>query len=180
MERLELLNQRLIDHFSSDETGRANFRIVWSDDQVEKRLVDSLDSGVRLLTPEVREMKKYPYLLHCYVLERLVVVPVDQQGELPVSRLSYEPIWAYRDHNNNPLPPIWNATKLIIDTLHAAMGDHSALKKYIDSEKNTTPEGRHQRIAELQEELFGNETHTGDALRYREGIVVPNSFKGVM
>ena len=52
-----------------------------------------------------------------------------------------------------------------------------SLAKYVDSEENTTPEGRDCRITKLQEELFGNETETGDALRYKEGIVVPTNYE---
>lgn len=151
------------------------FRIVWANDQLEKRRVRELDSGISLIQPEVREVKKYPYLKDLYVLERLVIVPFQDQDELPVSKLSYEPIWAYRDMNDMPLPPIWPATKFIVDSLYAALGKKS-LAKYVDDEKNTTPEGRDQRIRDLEDELFGNETETADALRYHEGIVVPHSY----
>jgi hypothetical protein len=34
-----------------------------------------------------------------------------------------------------------------------------------------------RRITKLVEELFGNETETGDAMAYGEAIVVPNSYK---
>jgi hypothetical protein len=177
MESIDTLNQRLIDEFGSDsDTNRPIFRIVWADDEIEKRLTDCLDNGVALLYPIVMEMKKYPYLKDTYVLERLVAVPEENKRELLAIKLSYEPIWAYRDDDDNPLPPIWSATKFIIDTLYAAIGKKS-LAKYVDSEKNTTPEGREQRIIELQEELFGDETETTDALRYKEGIVVPNNYK---
>lgn len=177
MESLETLNQRLVDHYGIDsDTGRAMFRIVWANDETEKRLMATLDTGIHLLYPEVREVKKYPYLEDLYVLERLVYIPYINQEELPVSKLSYEPLWAYKDGEGNPLPPIWNATKFVIDSLYAALGKKS-LAKYVDSEKNTTPEGREQRIIELEGELFGNETETCDALRYHEGIVVPNSYK---
>jgi hypothetical protein len=147
---------------------------VWADDEVEKRLVNESAGGIVLLFPEFREMKKYSYLPHVYVLERLVVVPEEQQKELGV-KISYEPLWAFRDRNNNPLPPTWIASKVVIDSLYAALGK-SSLRKYVDDEKNTTPEGRDQRITEMQEELFGDETETGDALRYGEGIVVPSNY----
>jgi hypothetical protein len=177
MESIETLNQRLIDYYGIDsDTGRPIFRIVWANDETEKRLMSTLDTGIQLLYPEVREVKKYPYLKDLYVLERLVYVPDRDQQELPASKLSYEPLWVYKDDGNNPLPPIWNATKFVIDSLYAALGKKS-LAKYVDSEKNTTPEGREQRIDELQGELFGDETEVGDALRYKEGIVVPSNYK---
>lgn len=177
MESIETLNTRLRNFYGIDSnTARPIFRIVWANDQTEKRLVDTLDGGLQLLYPIVREVKKYPYLNNLHVLERLVVVPDVHVGELPTQKLSYEPIWAYRDEKGNPLPPIWPATKIVVDTLYAALGKVS-LAKYVEDEKFTTKEGRDLRIMELQQELFGNETETADALRYKEGIVVPSSYK---
>lgn len=177
MESLDTLNARLVDYYGIDSsTGRPIFRIVWANDETEKRLVDELRGGIQLMYPIVMEVEKYPYLKNLYVLERLVVIPEVNQAELPTAKLSYEPLWAYRDENAHPMPPIWDATKFVIDTLYAALGKKS-LAKYVDSEKNTTPEGLDQRIVELQEELFGNETEVGDALAYKEGIVVPPNYK---
>lgn len=177
VESIESLNRQLLDEFGLDsDTGRPIFRIVWSDDQYETRLVNHTDSGIELLYPEVRTVKKYPYIRDLYILERLVLIPDVNQRELPTAKLSYEPIWTYCDSDHSYIPPIWGATKFIVDTLYAAMGKKS-LRKYVDSEKNTTPEGREERISELQAELFGNETETTDALRYKEGIVVPEHMK---
>jgi hypothetical protein len=177
METVEALNQRLIDEYGLDtSTGRQMYRISWANDQTEKRLTRELDSGIQLLFPEVREIKKYPYLKDLYVLESLSIVPDFQREELGGLKLSYEPIWAYRGPDGFPIAPIWVATKFIVDTLRAAMGKKS-LRKYVDDEKNTTPEGLDQRITELAEELFGNETETGDAMAYGQAIVVPNNYE---
>jgi hypothetical protein len=176
METIATINKRLEDHFGHEHV-KPRFRVVWANDELEKRLIDCTPEGIQLLHPEVREVKKYPYLKDLYILEKLVEVPVFQQNELPTSRLSYECIWAFRDNKGMPLPPIWDACKFVIDTMHAAMGDHSAIKRYVDTEENTTPEGKQQRITKIQEELFGDETETGDALRYQEGIVVPPTYE---
>lgn len=177
MESIETLNHRLIEHFGIDtSTGRAIFRIVWANDETEKRRVPTLDSGIELLYPEVREVKKYPYLKDLYVLERLVFIPEVNQEELPTEKMSYEPVWAYCDANRMPVPPIWDATKFVIDCLYAALGKKS-LRKYVEDEKDVTIEGRQQKIQELQNELFGNETDTGDALAYGEGVVVPTTYE---
>lgn len=177
MESIDELNQRLVDYYGIDSsTSQPMFRIVWADDQREKRLVAELDSGIQLLFPEVREVKKYPYLKNFYVLERLVVIPDVNKHELPTSKLSYEPIWTFCNDKREAVPPIWAGTKFVVDTLYAALGKKS-LRKYVESEKETTKEGREERITELQSELFGNETDVGDALRYKEGIVVPNSYE---
>lgn len=177
MESIETLNTRLIDFFGTDaNTGQPMFRIVWANDQLEKRLVGESEEGVQYLFAEVKEVKKYPYLKDLYVLEQLVLVPEAQAHELPTSKMSYEPLWAYCRDNRMPVPPVWPATKLIIDTMMAMKGVRS-LRQYVDSEENTTPEGREQRIAKLHAELFGDETEVGDALRYKEGIVVPNNYE---
>lgn len=177
MEEIEVLNQRLIDHFGVDtSTGQAIFRISWASDETEMRLVPTLDSGIELLYPEVREVKKYPYMKDLYVLERLVVIPDINKAELPAYKMSYEPVWAYCDQDRQPVPPIWDATKFVIDTLYAALGKKS-LRKYVEDEKDTTQEGREQKISELQAELFGNENDTTDAMAYGEAIVVPHTYK---
>jgi hypothetical protein len=166
METIETLNQRLIDHYGvASDTGQPLFRIVWADDQLEKRRVQSTDSGIELLFPQVLEVKKYSYLKNVFVLERLVAVT---EPEL-LTNLSYEPLWVYRDSNNNPLPPIWDATKVVVDVLYAALGKKS-LAKYVE---DVSPEAKEERISKIAEELFGNETETGDALAYGEAIVVP-------
>jgi hypothetical protein len=176
MESINTLNRRLIDFYGIDTlTGKPIYRIVWANDQMEKKRVKTTDAGIELLFPEVVETKKYPYLKDLYVLERLVLVPDVNANEIPVSRQSYEPLWAYRDENQNPLPPIWEATQFIIDTVHAALGKKS-LAKYVDSEENTTPEGMDERITKLCDELFGNETDTTDALAHDQAIVVPRNY----
>ena len=166
MESIETLNQRLIEHYGVDESNRPMFRIVWAEDQTEKRLVMYTDSGMQLLTPEIREVKKYTYLKGVYALERLVLV---DEEELPGITKSYEPIWVYRSFDNRPLPPIWDATKVVIDVLYAALGKKS-IRKYVE---DVSPEKKAADVAKMQEELFGNETNVGDALAYKTGIVVP-------
>lgn len=177
METIETINARLIEHYGIDSnTGRPIFRIVWANDETEKRLVKETEAGVSFLFPQVIEVKKYPYLKDLYVLERLVIIPDVNREELPTSKLSYEPVWAYRNEDAQPIRPIWDATKFVVDTLYAALGKKS-MAKYVDTEENTTPEGLDQRITKLAEELFGNETDVGDALSYKEGIVVPPNYK---
>ena len=177
MEQITTLNQRLIDHFGMDSDSRkAIFRIVWADDEVEKRKMNTLDSGIQLLYPVVREVKKYPYIREMYVLERLVVVPDFQREELADVKLSYEPVWVFKDAANNPLPPTWDPVKLIVDTLYAALGKNS-LKKYMDPDIS---EGvKEERVAKLQEELFGDESGLFGKTTpgAHEGIVVPPTYE---
>ena len=176
MESIETLNTRLEEFFGQDSnTNQPIFRIVWANDEVEKILTMVSQEGLEFLSPQTREVKKYPYLKDLYVLERLVVVPDQNSKELLGKKLSYEPLWAYCNDKRQPVRPVWPATKLVIDVLYAALGKQS-LRKYIEDEKETSKEGRDQRIKELQDTLFADDTDVSDALHYKEGIVVPNSY----
>jgi hypothetical protein len=176
-EKIESLNQQLIDLYGIDTaTGQAQWRIVWSDDQLEKRRTDYSPSGIKLPHPMVYELPKYSYIKGLYVLERLVVIPQPNQDDLPDAKLSYEPMWVFQDAKGDYLPPHIQASKFVIDTVYAAMGKTS-LRKYVDSEMNTTEEGRQAKVSAIQSELFGNETDTGDALAYKEGVTVPSNYE---
>jgi hypothetical protein len=171
-ESIESINRQLVDLFGIDTiTGKPIFRVVWAQDQLEKRLVDTTNEGLFLLTPEVREVIKYPWIKEKYLLERLVLVPDNNKSELPTQRQSYEPLWVFMDSDGNPLPPALWACKFVIDTVYAAMGKKS-LRKYVDAEEENPPEEREKRIEKLTEELFGDEsgllgtTITGETVAY--------------
>lgn len=177
METVESINTQLRDLYGIDTiTSLPIWRVVWSEDQFEKRLTNHSDTGVILLTPEVRELPKYrQWIKNRYVLERLTVIPEINADDLPTSKLSYEPVWVFEGKNGMFLPPKLEPAQLVIDTLYAAIGK-SKLNKYVDSEENTTEEGRQSRIDKLQKELFGNETDVGDALAHKQAVIVPNQM----
>lgn len=168
MEPLFVINKRLTDYYGADTfTNLPIWRIVWSHDQMEKRLMDVTDSGIHLLTPEIREVPKYRHYIHNkWILEKLVEVPEAQQKEICTS-VSYEPMFVFETGNGGFLPYKWEAAKFVIDTVNAAMGKQSMYAEYTDKE---TEENRQERIEKLQDELFGNETSTGDALAHGGGV----------
>src|SRR5438552_10464938 len=172
-ESIGSINSQLIDLFGIDTiTGQAMFRIVWSEEQFEKRLTQYTDNGLALLIPEVRLLQKYRQLIqNKYVLERLCVVPEINQDELPAEKLSYEPIWVFETKQGDALPPTLWASKFVIDSLYAAMGKHS-LRKYVDEEAKNPEEHKEKRLKEYEEQLFGDEssllgrTITGEVVGY--------------
>lgn len=170
-ESIESINRQLRDLFGLDTvTDQSLWRVVWSDDQFENRLMEYTPSGFQLLLPEVIQVRKYSYVHHRYVLERLVVVPVPDKQELADVHLSYEPMWVFQNEQKEYLPPRMDACKFIVDTVYAAMGKRS-LRKYVEND-----EGKEKRAEKLHDELFGNETSVGDALAYKEGVVVPQNY----
>jgi hypothetical protein len=173
-EKIDTINQQLINFFGIDTvTGLPIWRVVWSEDQFEKRLMEYTDGGIALLTPEYREVPKYrQWVQQKYVLENLVVVPTQHLNEL-TSQLSYEPIFVFQDAKNNYLPPKIEVAKLVVDTIYAAKGK-SSMAKYKDPDAN--PEEHKKKIDAIYEELYGNETDTGTSMAHGEAIVVPHNY----
>jgi hypothetical protein len=175
METIEALNTRLEEYYGMDTASRKPiFRIVWSEDQTENRLTDTLDSGIQLLFPVIRLCRKYNYIRDRYVLERLVVVPEEQQKELAGLKVSYEPLFTYEREDGTPLPPIWAGTKFIIDAVYAALGKKS-LRKYVE---DLSPEAAEAQLKTLENELFGDESglYGKTTPGVGEGIVVPSTY----
>lgn len=177
LEPVEVINKRLLEHFGRAWDDRPIWRVVYSEDEFEKRLMAYTDAGVELLVPEWREVPKYRQWIHyCYILERLVSVPEINLGEV-TEKTSYEPIYIFEDRNHQPLPPKWEVCKFVVDTVYAAMGK-SSLARYSEELKDmNTQEGAAARIETLEKEMFGNETEVGDALAHKEAIIVPRNYE---
>jgi hypothetical protein len=185
-ENIESLNRQLIDLFGIDTiTGQPIWRIVWSEEQYEWRYGtydDITEYGLYLRTvTETRFVPKYrQWIQNKYVLERLVVIPESSSGDLPATKLSYEPIYPFQTNSGQYLPPRLDAAQFVIDTVLSAMGK-SSLAKYQDPVNGLTGEDyvemKNKELDILQEDLFGNETDTGDALAHGEAIIVPRNYK---
>jgi len=182
MERVETINQRLKEYFGKDDRNEPIWRVVWSDEQLEKQLLAYTPEGFELITPRWYTVPKYKMMgIHSrYILERLVTVPVTQAHEL-TQKLSYEPMWTFQDKFGNAVAPVWEAIELIINTVYAAQGKKTGEVLYHDEEKGMDKKElviyHANRIKKIQDDLFGNETDTGDALAYREGVTVPSNYE---
>lgn len=166
LEPIEVINQRLVDYFGRFENGQANFRLVWSEDFLEKRLIYSTKEGFDLLTPIISEDKKCSYIDNRYLLVRLVPVPEVNQPDLCGAKTSYEPVWTFEDGNGNPLPPKWEAIKVLIELIDESM--YNAFKQQVkykqDEKEGNTLDAIKHRVSIISEQLFGNETAVGDSL----------------
>jgi len=180
IEAIEKLNKRLDDHFGHDDLGRAIWKIVWSDDQKEKRQTMYTKEGLELLYPVVIELPKYPYIKEKWILERLVLVPEFQRPELADVMISYEPMWTFEDKHGRALYPKWEAVRTIIDCVYLAIGKYNAFVKYKDPDSGKTTkqivEEKRERIKQIQEDLFGNENDITDALASKAGVSVPHNY----
>lgn len=163
-EPLHVINNRLRDRFGLIENGMTRWRVSWSTDQFEKRWVSEL-SGIVLAYPEVREMPKYPMNQDFFVLER--VIPTFGNTEL-IEAFSYEPIWFFKDKDDNPLPPKWTAIEFIIHQINEQVMNAGHGPKY--KQANETEEERELKVKKIYEALYGNETSIGDRLSLGEGV----------
>ncbi len=177
MESVEILNERLLKNYGKVEH-LVQWRIVYSEDQFEKRFTDYTNEGFQLLFPVVREMPKYrQWITNKYILERVMPVS-DIDAQQLLGKYSYEPVWVFEDAKGNALPPKWEAITLVISSVYQASA-RAVGRRYIDPDENSEEalELKRLRIARIQEELFGNETEVGDALAHKQAIVVPRSYE---
>lgn len=170
VEPLDRINHLLQREYGVHEDGRPKFRVVWSDDQFEKRWVFHTKEGFELLSPEVKQMPKYmdERCKHRYILEQLSIVP-ETDREL-VEKLSYEPLWVFRDRFDNYLPPRFDASKIIIDHMYLNM---SVVKPPKKEDSEDVIRARQKELDDVEEKLFGNETPLGDGMQYGWATSVP-------
>ena len=165
---LEKMNNQLRSKYGygPDEL-RPLWRIVWSEDLLEKRWMTHDDHGNELLEPEVREVPKYQHITNRYVLER--AVPVAGETDL-ITKVSYEPAWSFEDRHGNYLPPRFDACEFIVETIYNQIKMGRTHRKYVDPDSENPAEARYQQIIDMEKILFGNETATGDSMAYKEAV----------
>lgn len=170
-ESIESINEKLLNDYGTEFGNAPRFRVVFSEDQYEKRWIDLTDEGFELIHPEVRLLPKYKqYIREKYILERLI--PVVGETDL-TSKVSYEPAWVFQDKHGNYLPPFFEGCKHVIESIFSVMEKAGTFTKYKD--KNVSPEEHLANLKKVEDELFGNETNLTDDLHTGSGIVVPGN-----
>ena len=180
LESVETINKRLLDYFGRfNTTDLPLWRVVWSEDQFEKRETEYSDEGFQLLQPEVRLLPKYRQWVHNkYILERCLSYPEEIERDV-VDKITYEPVWVFQDAKENALPPKWEAIEVLITQVYKQAAKTTG-QKYSDPDAvNNSKEAlelRRDKVNKMVEDLFGNETDTGVSLAYKEGISVPSNY----
>jgi hypothetical protein len=172
-ESIESINERLLEEFGIEINcgSQPRFRVVFSEDQYEKRLTDCTDEGFQLLTPEVRLLPKYKqWIREKYILERLV--PIIGETDL-VAKVSYEPCWVFQNKHGSYLPPFFEGCKHVVESLFNATGKSGVFTRYKD--KNVSAEERMIELKKVEDQLFGNESDVTDHLAYGTGVIVPGN-----
>lgn len=177
-ETIDRMNKELREYGIETVTGLSMWRIVWAEDQLEKRFTNYTEAGIELIHPMVLELPKYPHLKGKYILEHLIGLSDSDQKELAGSgKISYECAWTFMNKRQEYMPPNMWLARFIIDSVNAAHGQGDLVKyKDPDSIPEEARERHKQEIDNLYEELFGNENDVTDALAYHEGISVPHNY----
>ena len=182
-ERVSELNKRLRSLFGFfSHTSNPLWRIVFSHDEFEKRLVNSSPEGFLLLKPIVVVRPKYRNYINppAYILERAMDVPPFADSDL-VEKWSYEPVWVFKDRNGNNLPPVWPAIKMIIDSVYSKSA-RTLGAKYKDQRSGLTPqelvEYENNELDKLAEQLFGESSDIADSLHYQNAVSIPHKQFG--
>lgn len=170
-ESIESINEKLLSEYGTEFGSSPRFRLVWSEDQYEKRMTNFTDEGFELIHPEVRLLPKYRQWIRArYVLERLI--PIVGETDL-VTKIGYEPAWVFQAKDGRYLPPFYDGCVLVIESMFDAIGKADTFAKYRD--KNISVEEREIELKRVEDLLFGNETDLTDNLHYGSGIVVPGN-----
>lgn len=76
---IKQLNRHLLETYGSDHTSRPRYRVMWSEDLLEKRnfVLGMNEDGSENV--EVREVKKYSWVKDRYIFQKHFVGPAEQQ-----------------------------------------------------------------------------------------------------
>lgn len=189
-ENINTINRQLRELFGIDTVStNVMFRVTWSDDQFERRFGDWTDydasnNPIRTVT-ESRYVPKYPFNKGRYILERLVIVPEVSRDELCGLKFSYEPLWVFQNMDDDTyLAPRIDICQFIINNVLEAQHRPKGFKRYLESQASTFGflggKNTDERLKEIKETLFGNETPITDALMAQRGVSlsgleIPNS-----
>lgn len=179
-----LINRKLKDIYGADLLGQPIFRIVWSEDLIEKRFSTFRDyvPGTNILlreVTEVRELKKYRDYKPQYVLEKLMVnhhgTEILDSDSLSPSNAVYEPLWMFKhEDKGKPKQPVWRAVELLLSwimnpkKLSPSDMKDSEIKQYEEDERIM------MEMLEIQADEFG-QSLLGSKIKDGDAVVLSNT-----
>jgi hypothetical protein len=149
---IELMNEKLASKYGTDLLKNPRYRIVFADDQLEKRFGEyTVNYGHIYLRTErgILEVKKYPQFPHMYVLERLCG---NESNEI-IGQYTYEPLWAFRDGKGNPLPPVYRVAEIVLESVEGYL----KTGKMSPSDYMAMEEEEKEKEAELFADMLGED-----------------------
>jgi hypothetical protein len=180
---VEEINRQLRETYGIDtESSQPMWRVSWAADQYEMRVDDVTANGVRLLFPELMKLPKYSWIKDMWILENLVLVPMQHDSELAGVKKSYECIWKFKDRFEKPVKPEFWACQFVIDlVLSVKTRNPMNVRKYYDPDVSSDPKEQlainKKRIDDLVEQLFGDESDLMMRTVTGEAVIVPRNYE---
>lgn len=155
VETVDAINARLLDRYGKD-LYRQRYRLVWANDQLEKRKGTYRDFEKSTLiflreVIEIREVPKYPDFQGYYVLETSAMPGIYKDI---IDHNGYEPIFVFRKNDGTPLEPNWRAIEFFINRLNTPVTPQFVS----DEEIQTAQEKQDEEDAKYFMELLENPT----------------------
>ena len=150
---VDVFNTRLADTYGRDDLKRPRFRLVFSEDEYEKRIGNFKGQiGIELA-------KKYTYIKSKWVMEYLIDCPDEIN--------TYEPFFVFQTKNEEALPVSWKALqKLVFMWLHRE-------DENIHDTTPTEAEMMDTTYKHFLEVISGEEGHLANSFGAGEAIILP-------
>jgi len=169
------INKYLKEHHGSDLLSRPFYRIVWSEDELEKRfaMYDNMlsDHIIFNTVKKLKEVRKYanPIYKERFILEKLILdIDNPEVWDTTMGRGSYEPIWVFRGLGDTYQVPTLKTVDFVLRML-LGKKEHRD-QRMEDNEEESSLQAE---IADCQEVLGGSEGAIASQLRDRSAIIVP-------
>lgn len=168
------INKKLKENYGCNLSGQPIFRVVFSDDQREKRFGKYAEYYGKIFLREfngLKEVPKYPYLQHLWILERWMPPTLSHTIEIPETVAgSYEPVYVFQDAQGKGLPVVERVIhKIIYGLFHIELPGHVASLQKTEEEEAIRKEIA-ETVLELEEQ---GRTWIGHRLHSKEAIVRP-------
>lgn len=177
---IEKINQYLARDFGYFNGTEPIYRVVWSEEEVEKRLSKHTDEGFELINEVVMEKPKYKQHIHNkYILERCLEIPSFVKTDL-VDKYSYEPVHVFAIGKGDPyeFDTFYGACKWLIGEIHKAAGRAHYGSNYKSPEEKATPQEllhiKAEEVRKMQEFLFPD---LNDIFHAEEQVGVPTNYQ---
>lgn len=173
-EHVKSINRRLF-KFGKNPDGLPIYRIVFSDDQREKRRGKfNVFYGKIFLRTEVgiKETKKYSYIKSKFLIEKWIephLVNMLSNNEI-VDSNGYEPIYVFEDKDGNFLRPIWSVSENICFANQNPVDYWKRKLQYEEEEKKQEQEDYNAVATEHDRTPIGLALATGEGVGFTKEI----------
>ena len=150
------------------------FRVVFSDNQIEKRqgIFNDYYGSIFIRTVrEIREVLKYPWIKRKWILERWAPGEISYHKDLVTEKNGvYVCVYVFQDVNCNYLPPLLKVCEIIIKSLL----NPRRLAEALAEDKTIGDKEDEKEVNEIEEELKiqSDGIATKDRKSYRESASV--------